>query len=301
MSTGLSPRSGYAVTTQGPTLFRRAISLTVGSTLLSGLDCAFEVKKTIKKEPNTCGIKLFNLSASTRKSLEAATVPSASTASTGGSPVLVPCILKAGYVNALSQIFSGGLRTAQTRQDGPTQITELNAGDGDNIGQARLTIALGKGSQNGQALRTILTALGVGQGNLSAALALLSANPAIAQRFTLGACLKGGAADLMTNFCRGAGFEWSIQDGALQITALGQPVAGQSYVISASSGMEGSPSLDQKGILSVKTRLIPGIAPGVVIVVNGKYISGNYRVISCIYKGSTRDTDWGIEIEGKAF
>jgi hypothetical protein len=202
----------------------------------------------------------------------------------------------------MSTIFSGQLRSAQTVQEAENQITEITSGDGDQaIGQSRLTVAFTQGSTATQNLNKILLALGVGQGNLPTAQTLVGANPAIAQMFSLGGVFKGSASDIMDDFCRSSGMEWSVQDGALQILPLGGALPGNAIFIDSSHGMEESPTVDTKGILAVTTRLIPGIKPGCLIVVSGKYQSGAYRVRSCNYVGSTREKEWSIKIEADLY
>lgn len=292
------------VTTLGPALFLRQASLTVGTTDVTGLDFSFHVKKNLKGEPNTASIKVVNLSPATRKTIEATNTPTATGGSTGGAATVVPCVLVAGYQNATSTLFSGELRAAQTVQDGARLVTELSTGDGDQaISQTRLTVALGQGSTAAQGLRSILSAMGVGQGNLSSALTVISQNPALANMFALGRVFKGSASEIMTQFCRASGLEWSIQNGQIQFLPLGQPLAGQAILIDSSHGMEGSPTVDTKGILSVTTRLIPGIAPGVKLAVTGKYMTGSqgYRVTSVEYIGDTRGSDWSCKIEADVY
>lgn len=277
-----------------PDLFRRVANVTVGSTNVTGLDVEFRIKKHVKKEPNTCDLKIWNLSEKTRKSIEAAVPNSASQA--------VPVIISAGYANATATLFSGELRSAQTTRQKEDNITELSTGDGDKaITQTRLTVSLGAGSTSSQGLRKILTALGVGQGNLAKAINLLEQNAAVGQMFVKGAVLRGSASDIMSDFCRSAGLEWSVQNGNAQFLALGQPLDGQAILIDASHGMENSPTVDTKGILSFKCRLIPGIVPGCKVSMNARYVQGGYRVISCEYSGSTKGGDWGIEVEADRY
>src|SRR6185312_912213 len=97
--------------------------------------------------------------------------------------------------------------------------------------------------------------------------------------------------------------EWSIQEGQLQVTSLGQPLDGQAILVSAASGMVETPTVDTKGVLSCTTFMIPGIRPGVKIAVDSESISGGFRVISCEYEGQTfgEDSPWYIRIEAKRY
>jgi hypothetical protein len=296
-------------TVKGPELRQRICHVTVGTLLLegtdgTGLDCEFKVRKSLKPEPNTCELSIYNLNPTHRKQLIATTpqVSAASPPGTGG--VVVPVKIEAGYKNTVSQVWLGELRSAQTTKDNDgNQVTELTTGDGDKaVSRQRINVSIGPGTTSATALRTMLKALGIGQGNLPKALTLLNTQ-GIAQIYAKGANLKGLAADHMKDLMGSAGLEWSIQEGQLQVLTLGQPLAGRAIEISAASGMVGSPTVDTKGILSVSTLMVAGIRPGIVVNVDSESLSGGYRVISCEYEGKTfgEDSPWYVHIEAPRF
>lgn len=291
-------------------LFRRAVNVTVGSLLLSGFDVAFTVKRSLgiataagKPHPNTCDLKVWNLSPDHQKALAQATIPGARSVTTtpGQTNTVVPVRIEAGYVGALAQIFLGELRAAQTVVDGPNRITELSTGDGDKaIQQNRISVTFGPATTAGAVMRRLLQVLGVGQGNLPKALQLLQ-KAGVAQMYVKGACLKGPASDHMTDLCRSAGLEWSIQDGQLQVLNLGQPLDGQAVLVAPGFGMVGSPTVDTKGILSVTTLMIPQVRPGVKISVDSFQVKGGYRVISVESVGDTFGNEWYHKIEADKY
>ncbi len=297
-----------------PTLFRRAAKIVVGTTDISGLDVAFNVKKTLNpNEPNTCDLKVWNLSPDTRKTIESGATGRQSAVKlskaqrlagfTSGlsSVTVVPVLIEAGYVNQTSQIFLGELRTAGTITDGADLVTELTTGDGDQaIVNSRLNVSMGPGTLPETAMRKLVAALGIGEGNLAKAVQLLKTTGS-AQLFVKGAVLKGSAADHMTDLCRGAGLEWSIQDGQLQVLSVGQPLDGQAVSVTPNTGMIGSPTVDTKGILNVTTLIIPSIRPGVKIAMNSRSVKGGYRVISCEYTGDTMGNEWYCKIEADRY
>lgn len=298
----------------GPNLFGRAAQIVVGTTDISGLDVAFDVKKTLAVEPNTCDLKIWNLGPDIRKTLEAGTAGriaavklskaqriSGFSASNLQNVTILPVSISAGYVGALSQIFLGELRASQTITDGADLVSELTTGDGDQaIQNARLSVSMGPGTTPDVAMRKLLAGLGVGQGNLAKALQLLQ-TAGVAQMYVKGAILKGAAADMMTDLCRSAGLEWSIQDGQLQVLSLGQPLAGNAVEVSPDTGMIGSPTVDTKGILNVTTLIIPMIKPGVKISVDSRSVKGGFRVISCNYVGDTMGNEWYCKIEASRY
>lgn len=57
-----------------PNMQRRVWEVKVGGISFTDLDCDFTIRKTLRPEPNTCSLTIFNLSASSRAALEALNV-----------------------------------------------------------------------------------------------------------------------------------------------------------------------------------------------------------------------------------
>jgi hypothetical protein len=289
-------------------LFGKSCTIQVAGLLIpagqgTGLDVVFTVRRgvkvtqqALKPQPNTCDLQIFNLNPDHRKQLEASTVP-------GKGTKVVPVIISAGYKARVSTIFSGELRAAHSVPDGAgTFTTELNTGDGDDaLTQTRLTVALAAGSSAQQGLDKIVAALGVGKGNAAGAIARSAQQALAAQLFSRGVVLKGSAAELMTDFCRSVGLDWSIQNGALQLTSLGQPMKGSAILIDGTHGMIGSPTVDTKGILSVETEMIPDMFPGALLSMQSTYVKGGYRVLSVETHGDTAGDEWGHKVEAARY
>jgi hypothetical protein len=291
----------------GMELRQRVAHVTVGTLLLegkggTGLDVEFTIRKTLKPDPNSCTLTIYNLNKDHRKALEqSTTVITGPQSPPGTGGVVVPVRIDAGYVNATSQIWLGELRASQTSHAGSDYTTILTTGDGDKaIARQRVNVAMGPGTTSATAMRNLLNALGIGQGNLPKALNLLNKQGA-AQLYVNGAVLKGLAADHMTDLMRSAGLEWSVQNGQLQVLNLGQPLDGQAVLISEDSGMVGSPTVDTKGILSVTTLMIPDLKPGVKVSVQAESLSGGYRVIACEYTGDTLGKEWYCKLEAARY
>lgn len=269
-------------------LFQRVWRITVGSLQMTSNDVEFTVKKTLKPEPNTADIKIYNLTAAHRQQISQA--------------ASVPVMVEVGLNQQLARIFLGQLRAGWTVTDGPENVTEISTGDGEaSLATGRLNVSLGPGTPVATALQEIAAALGVDPGNIQQAIALLQSSGYV-QFNTKGVVLKGNAADHMTDICKGAGLEWSVQDGAIQVLTLGQPLAGQALLLSPSTGLEGSPSVDSKGILTFDTLMVPGIRPGQLVVMQAANVpSGGYRIETCEYHGNTLSDDWGVKCSGSKF
>lgn len=275
-------------------LFDRRAEVQIGSTVILkpedrfSLRTAFEVFRSLKPEPNTATLRVWGLAQDTRAEFEELDK--------------APCIIGAGYVDNVHEIFSGDLRTAITEDDGPVdKVTIFESGDGESAwGKARINKTLPPGESIQSGLKAIAKTLGVGAGNSSEA-ALLAFSKGV-DPWSTGALLSGSAAREMTDFCTSFGFEWSIQNGQLQILEEGKPLLGTAYEISEDSGMLGSPTVDKDGVLSIVVQMIPDITPGKLILVNAARITGAvFRCVECRYVGDTAQdsSDWFIEIQGE--
>ena len=264
---------------------------------ISGLDCDFHIEKSLKPtEPNSCRLRIYNLAQSTRQSIS------------GAHPLTVK--LEAGYVGATAQLYFAQTRAAWTQGDGPEFTTHVESQD--TIARpsgVRRTKKPVPGSPTGsiyvtkgarvpiqQAFQSIADSLGIGVGNLNAALA---GRPNQSLTSVNGAALLGNGAQRMTDLCRSAGLEWSVQDGALQLLNIAGTLSTTKAIeISESTGMVGSPSVDSQGAVSFKTLLIPGMAPGVLVNFDSLFVKGGYRIEKIRYIGSTYGEAWWCEADG---
>lgn len=259
---------------------------------IDGINVDFVIEKSLKPtEPNTCEIKLYNLAVKSRQSIS------------GEHALTVR--LEAGYQGGVSQLYFAEARSAWTTRDGSDFITHIESTDtiarptglhktrkpqpGSKTGS--LYRVMGPKVPIAQAFQAIAQVLGVGEGNLLAALA----NNGLSLASVNGSAVLGNGARRLTDLCRSAGLEWSIQDGNLQILAIGEVLSTVKAIElsdNPNTGIVGSPSIDSQGSLAAETLLIPGIAPGVLVSMNTEFVTGGYRVEKCRYTGSTRDKEW---------
>ncbi len=278
-------------------LFGRTCTLTLGTTQLklakavvggqapsidtqAGIALTFKVKKNLKPEPNSVEIKVWNLSPATRKSIE--------------QPKLVPVQLDVGYGGDNHTVYLGQLRSAESIVDGPNIITTISSGDSEQaFGPQRALFKVPAQATPQQILQLAGQAMGVGTGNLAQAQALASASTGGPAR-----TFHGVAATVMGKVVRSNGLEWSVQDGALQLLQTGQSIgtAATAVLLSAQTGMIGSPSSDNKGIVTVKALIQPGLLPGLPIVIAGALLQGAYRIEDAEFNGATWGPDWTVTL-----
>lgn len=250
---------------------------------LSNLDCVFHVKKSLKPEPNTCELHLYNLARPTRSVLETAE--------------RLFLRLDAGYPGSVGQIFLGEVRSAHSRPEGADIITEISTGDSEKeLATSRINLSVGPNVHASYVLAQLAQALGGGLGNVSAAVAKLTAKGATFFGYGQGTAFAGNAAEELTTFCRAVDLEWSIQDGVLQILERGTPIEAQAVLLSPSTGLIGTPSVDHKGIASATALIQPDLTPGRKVTFDSMGLSGTYRITDCEFSGDTAGSDWYVKL-----
>lgn len=286
-------------------LFGRKWSVQIDRALFEGLDMSFSVVKSTKPEPNTCSLRLFNLSSEQRSALESTPLVKIPTKGAGGprfQHLGIPVRIDAGYEEADSLIWHGDLRTVESTHDGADWVTELGSGDGEEAyRKSRVNLSFGPGTPIATILRTLASALGVGVGNSPLFIARVAANATLATLSAQGLVLTGSVAEQLSHLTRSVGLEWSIQDGSLQFAERGVPVLGRAVLLSAATGLTGEPAINQQGVLSARMLMIPGVLPGSVLVLDSERIKGNYRIEQATYEGDSSGQPWYITVECKPF
>lgn len=278
-----------------PQLKDQYADVTVGDIHLKGHRVAFSVEKTIKKEPNTCDLAIWNLNPENRAKLEELR-PKADDARG------IPVVIEAGYEGYFSQIWYGDLRTVESIYERPNWVTKLDSGDGGKAYQtARIGRSFGKKTPLRTALRAILDELGIGVGNLWKFEHALKQTGATSI-FEHGKVMHGPARKHLDDFARSADLEWSIQDGTLQLVNRGKVLDAQAVRLSSETGLIGSPTVDNKGVLTAKCLMIADVRVGGLLVLDSKRIKGNYRIEKANWVGDTHSkSDWTITLEATRY
>jgi hypothetical protein len=276
--------------------------VTIGTLLLADFDAKFKIEKTLKPIPNTCVLSVYNLNEDHRAQLEELR-PKGGTIVTGkdGKKTTlaitgIPCKIEAGYGSNLSQLWLGDLRTINSVRVGTDWVTNAESGDAEKAYQnARIHVSYGPQTPVSTALRAMAKALGVGSGNVERFVNQASIGGSAI--YPHGTVISGSVAMELTEFCKSADLDWSIQDGSLQIIPLGKALAGRAIKVSEDTGMVGSPTVDADGILTVKILMVPDVRPGRLIVMDAERIKGNYKIQKATWSGSTFEVDWYITVE----
>jgi hypothetical protein len=276
--------------------FGRICEVNVGGLRVESLRVGFSVDKTTKREPNTCEIAVYNLSRTHREALETGygklRVP-------GTKLKAIPVRLAAGYAaSGMSLLFYGQLREVFSRPESDgSWVTILRSGDGDRATRARATFGFRPGVSITRIVEALTKEMGVGLGNASKQ--LLSARlTGLGATIGRGATFEGAAPEQLDAVLRSAGYEWSIQDNALQVVPVGKSLDSQGVLLSPQTGLVDVPTTDEKGNLQARALLLPGLVPGRRVKVRSSTIRGVWRLERVRYIGDTHGQDWVAELEG---
>ncbi len=261
------------------------------------LRVVFAIEKDDNRDPNRATIEIFNLNKTNRGVLRAGSDLLQSSKDAG----LVydwPLIVQAGYGALKGQIFSGDIVRADSRLNGTDWVTTIEAEDGGTkFRSARISQSFGKGTPVLAVLNALLAELGVGPGNAPAHFAAPTSRGYVV--FQNGVALTGKVSKLLDKYITSAGYQWSIQDGQLQVLAPDEVSLGLVTILSPLTGLVGSPEQGEKGIIKARSLLQPSIKPGSLVTMISNNVNGPYKATMCNYFGDSHGQDWYTECEGK--
>ena len=258
-------------------LFDRQWSLAVGETQADGLRVVFEINKKLSRFPDPAEITVYNLSRKTRESF-----------GRGDQVRLV-----AGYAGAADLIFSGQVVQVQVKRDGADLPVTLTCRDGDQAWRASAVGAFAANVPLHLALSRIAGAMG-----LTVPTSTVAAVQGLTTRSAFAHVTYGHRT--LQDLLAPAGLVWSIVDGALQVVANDGATTDEAVVLSAQTGLIGSPTREggapsAKG-KAVKVRamglLQPGLRPGRRVLLQSESFDGFFRVDEVLHKGDTHGQDW---------
>ncbi len=248
------------------------------------LDFSFTVTKSLRREPNVAEVKVWNLSASSRQSLEAAEEQRIR--------------LEAGYAEDVHVIFEGDLRKASSSREGSDIVTTVEGGDGERgFRQARTNRSFGEGTSVRSVIEDVARGMGIGVGNLEAQTQGRGFE-GLGAIYEEGTVVSGSSRETLTGLVRSVGLEWSVQDGNLQLLPFRVALRQTAVLLTPETGLIGSPSIDSENVLQARALIIPGIFPGRKVDVRAEFVRGIYRVTKATYTGSTFGQEWYVDVEG---
>lgn len=253
---------------------------------IEGLQVRFEVKKTLKKNPNDATIRITNLSPRSQAEMRER-----------GIKVL----LQAGYPDNLETLFVGDGYVGDTKTEGPDTVTTIQAGDGARAYlHARVAESFRAGTPASVVVRRLAEASGLDLGNVGAQAAQVAA-----RQYANGYVAFGNATRELDKVLRSMGLEWSIQDGKIQVLRPGEGTTVNAVTLSSETGLIGSPEVGtpekkgQRPRVKFKSALQPSIKAGGHVLLDGLTHKGLVLVKQVTHVGDTHGDDFYTEAEGE--
>ncbi len=259
-------------------LWERRCVLQVGDRQWDSLRVVFRVERSLTKSPNRAEIAIYNLAPETIGRLNKP-----------GSVVR----LTAGYRETAEVIFTGDLQRIQVQRQGADTECQIIARDGGLAWQRTISAGLsGSDLSLAGAVQRIATAMQV-------AVPAETRDALAGRRLRRATAMHGQAPQTLDVLLRSAGYEWSIQDGALQVLATGSALPSRAVLLSPQTGLIESPVQAERGAGWVATSLLqPKIRPGRVVRLQAERGSGDYRAVRVVHAGDTHSAgSWTTEIE----
>ena len=278
-----------------PSLFRKAWKVQIDTIQTDAHDLIFSIEKTLKRQPNTCTVSVYNLSDAQRKQIENLSIAKKK----GRGKIRVQ--IEAGHAGNTSLLFRGDLRTARTERAGPDLVTTIEGDDGGrDILLARVSRSFPPGTSVLTVVRALAIALGIGEGNL----ATLAYSTRGGSTFARGTVLTGKADEELTRILHSCGLTWSVQNGALQVLRAGAALATAAVVLRARegqsyTGLVGTPSVDPDGTVNATALIQPGLDPGGRAQIDCPTLTGLYQIRNVTYEGDTASDSWYANLELK--
>lgn len=261
------------------------------------LNIDFDISKDLTQQTNKCRVRVYNLSNSTAKLLER------------DDSI---CLLEVGYSEdiGLRRIFVGCVTTAWTYASGADKITELQLSDGQKaIRDCVVSLSYADKVSRKKVIDDIAAEMGI---------MVHYADGLSFTAFDNGFSFIGAGRVCLDKVTAGTGVSWSIQNNMLQIIEVGGSTKVEALVLSADSGLIGSPERIVRGLKRTdknsskkikKTRaekkagwklqclLQPTLNPGDLVKVESKVISGWFKIESLKHHGTYDGGEWYTELE----
>lgn len=271
-------------------LYKRDWLVRVHNLEVSGLDCSWDVVKSVKREPNTCSLRVFNLTRGQRAELSALNLKPAKAGIQAGK---IRVEIEAGYeTTGRSLRFRGDLRTCIHERVGSDWQTTIEGEDGGrSVLLGRIVHSFPAGTTYAAAIAQCARAMGLGIGNLA------EVTGALTRTFVNGASFHGAASVLLAQLVRALGVTYSIQNGVLLFQRAGTALTGKAVLLTAATGLIGAPQRDASGVVKVRSLLIPDLVPGARVLLGEGDFKGLYKITRTADTCETYGQPWYVDCE----
>lgn len=282
-----------------------------GEAWSEGMQIAFDVQKTIQSDANRAVVKLYNLERDSQARIEAGGV----------------LRLSVGYGAGVELAYEGDVTRVQTERSGADMITTVECGDGVETFKAQ---EIKRTFPAGASVKKVVEAVArqflenipdparnpvvfgkplPAQKPSRLSIATLDRDLAVLERslkdqgfatvLRRPMSVSGNARDVMDRMAVMWRFDWSVQDGAIQVIAYGASTAGVALVVSAESGLINTPVQTLTGV-KLQTLILPQLRPGATIELVSERLLGTYRTETVRLDGDTRGASWYADVEARS-
>jgi hypothetical protein len=249
---------------------------------VSELRVKFEVRKNIESNKNFANVSIYNLSNDSRNRIS--------------SDALNLLILKAGYLNnvGLVTICKGNITDVIHEFKTPEIITNLYCKDGfKSIKNKNITLSFSENTRLSRVIEVITSKLG---------LPVKFANYDKSAFFKTGYACVGSISEVLDDLSKQFDFDWSIQNGEVQILNKNTSTSIQSVFLSTATGLIETPTRlvrladDTTTRYQITALLQPNLEVGDLISVESKTLNGVFKVQQLTHSGDTHGADWITKI-----
>lgn len=281
--------------------FNRIYELTIippngESRVIRNLRINFEITKSVLSYPNLAKVVLYNLNDDSLAALQTK---------------FTKVILNAGYKGNIRLLFKGDVRNVFQVKNGVDRVVTFYAGDSERSWQnANFNKTFTDSATVQSVVKDVISSF------KDIAVGVVEGLPNIADKLS-GQSLSGSSKDVMDNLASEYGFNWSIDDGEINVVPIETPIrVDQAVLVNSATGMIGSPTITEIGA-DVTTLLNPIMMPNTAFKIeslgsevqlgnlffrNVKRTSaeGLYKIQEVIFKGDSREGEWTSSVKGRS-
>jgi hypothetical protein len=262
--------------------YKRVCRVTISPDLeITDLRIAFEIKKSIESNINTCKVDIYNLSQITRNRI------------TSDPKSLVR--VEAGYKEntGLVSIGEGNITNIAHSYKIPDVVTSIYSKDGFNNTKSNLiSLSFVDGTLLSDVLDIIIQKLNI---------PIRYVDYDRQKKIINGFSYVGTIPNVLDKLGSIYGFIWSIQNGQLLILNGLNSTGNQDVFLSAETGLISTPELViketyvetlQKNEYNVVSLLQPQLEVGDLVAIESKTINGNFKINELTHIGDTHGETW---------
>lgn len=235
----------------GELLFGRRWRVTLHDVAVDANRVRFRVTKSLRLEPNTAEVTVYNLSRDTRTNI-----------AIGPNVGPAQCVIEAGHVETMGRIFGGDIVGILDERDGPDRSFSVRAGDGERALREAFTSAwFPPQTTLSELVGRMAADMKLKPGNLVERLQRADM-AGFLHELQRGLAMHEHSALWLENLARLTGLRISVQDGEIVALKPAEASTNPAIEMSAETGLQGTPRQAEDGTWIARGILDPDALPG---------------------------------------